>query len=189
METEDGTVTAALVQGARQGDREAVDRLFELAYGELRRRAHWARQRGGSVTLNTTALVHEAYLKLTPDRGLEIADSAHFNYVMVRAMRQVLVDEARRRGAQKRGGDQDFVTLHEGDGSAPVRADQLLALDQALERLAAFDERKAKVVECRFFCGFEVEETAGMLGISSATVKRDWRSARAWLAQELEGSS
>ncbi|MEM7414956.1 MAG: ECF-type sigma factor [Gemmatimonadota bacterium] len=185
MQTEDGTVTAALVQGARDGDREAVDRLFELAYGELRRRAHWAR-RGGSATLNTTALVHEAYLKLTPDRGLPISDRAHFNYIMVRAMRQVLVDAARRRGAEKRGGDRDFVTLHEGDGSAAVRPDQLLALDEALERLAAFDERKAKVVECRFFCGFEVEETADILDVSPATVKRDWRSARAWLAHELD---
>lgn len=189
MHTEDGTVTAGLVRSAREGDRQAVDRLFELAYAELIRRARSARRRNGPASLNTTALVHEAYLKLKPDHGLEIVDRAHFSYVMVRAMRQVLIDKARRRRAVKRGGDRNFVTLHEGDGSVPLRAEQLLALDEALDALAAFDERKAKVVECRFYCGFEVEETAEILGVSTATVKRDWRAARAWLAQELEADS
>lgn len=188
MQMEDGAVTAALVRSARDGEREAIDRLFELAYAELLRRARWARRQGASPTLNTTALVHEAYLKLKPGRGLEVADRAHFNYVMVRAMRQVLIDKARRRKAQKRGGDGDFVTLHEGDGAVPLRAEQLLALDEALDALAAFDARKARVVECRFYCGFEVEETADVLGVSTATVKRDWRAARAWLAQALEDS-
>lgn len=185
MHTEDGTVTSALVRSAREGDRAAVDRLFELAYGELHRRARWARRRDRSSTLNTTALVHEAYLKLRPGRGLEIADRRHFNYVMVHAMRQVLVDQARRRNAEKRGGDAEFVTLLEDDGAVPVRAEELLALDEALIRLAEFDSRKARVVECRFFCGLEVEETAETLGISTATVKRDWRAARAWLAAEV----
>ena len=185
MDAHDGTVTAALVRSAREGDRAAVDRLFELAYAELLRRARWTRRRGAPATLNTTALVHEAYLKLRPDQGLEIADSTHFSYGMVRAMRQVLIDKARRRSAEKRGGDCDVVTLHSGDGSATIRPDQLLALDEALERLSSFDERKAKVVECRFYCGYEVEETAEILSVSPATVKRDWRAARAWLAQEL----
>lgn len=180
-----GVVTVELVRAAREGDRGAVDRLFALAYAELLERAHALRRRGAPATLNTTALVHEAYLKLKPGRELEIADRAHFGYVMVRAMRQVLVDQARRRGAAKRGGGDEVLTLHDHDGAVSIRSEQLLALDEALERLAAFDARRAQVVECRFFSGLSVEETAETLSISEPTVKRDWRVARAWLAQEL----
>lgn len=185
MEHPDATITVELVRSAREGDPEAVDRLFELAYGDLLQRARRLRHGRASPTLNTTALVHEAYMKLRPGRGLDIADRAHFSYVIVRAMRQVLVDQARRKEAEKRGGGAVFLTLQEDDGPVPMRPAQLLALDEALDRLAAFDERRARVVECRFFCGFSVPETADTLGVSEPTVKRDWRVARAWLAQEL----
>lgn len=178
-------LTVELVRAARQGERAAVDRLFELAYAELMTRARALRRGGAPPTLNTTALVHEAYLKLQPDRGLDVADRAHFSYVMVRAMRQVLVDQARRQTAQKRGGGKGVVTLHDHDGAKPVRSEQLLALDEALQRLAVFDLRRSRVVECRFFSGLSVSETAETLEISEPTVKRDWRVARAWLAQEL----
>ena len=179
MHPEYGMVTVELVRSAREGDRGAVDRLFALAYAELLERAHGLRRSGAP------ALVHEAYLKLRPGRELDIEDSTHFGYVMVRAMRQVLVDQARRRGAAKRGGGDEVLTLHDHDGAVSIRSEQLLALDDALERLAAFDPRRAQVVECRFFCGLSVEETAETLRISEPTVKRDWRVARAWLAQEL----
>ena len=185
MPAKDGVVTVELVRSAREGDRGAVDRLFALAYAELLERAHKLRRRGAPATLNSTALVHEAYLKLKPGRELDIEDRAHFGYVMVRAMRQVLVDQARRRGTAKRGGGDEILTLREHDGAVSIRSEQLLALDDALERLAKFDPRRAQVVECRFYCGFSVEETAETLGISEPTVKRDWRVARAWLAQEV----
>jgi len=185
MDANHHDVTVDLVRSARQGDRAAIDRLFELAYGELIRRARGLRFGGAPATLNTTALVHEAYLKLRPDRGLDVADRAHFNYVMVRAMRQVLVDQARRDNAQKRGGGQALVTLHDQDGPTTVHPGQMIALDEALQRLASIDLRKSQVVECRFFTGLSVAETAEILEISEPTVKRDWRVARAWLAQEL----
>lgn len=177
--------TVELIRAAREGNREAVDRLFSLAYGELRHLAHVVRRRGAGQTLNTTALVHEAYLKLRPDDALALEDRAHFTYIVARAMRQVVVDAARRRTAAKRGGGEAVVTLEESMTSAPVRAEQLLKLEAALRELEQVDTRRASIVECRFFGGLTVEETAHALGISTPTVKRDWRVARAWLAQAI----
>ncbi len=182
----DGTVTSALVHAARDGDASAVDQLFELAYHELLHRARVARRANNNPTVSTTGLLHEAYVRLQPSDGLDIADANHFRNIVVRAMRQVLVDMARKRSAAKRGGGGAFVTLHDGDAVVTAAPDDLIALDEALTRLADIDARKARVVEYRFYGGLDVEETASALGVSAPTVKRDWRVARAWLAQELD---
>jgi RNA polymerase sigma factor (TIGR02999 family) len=175
--------TESLLRGAREGDKEALDALFALAYDELRRIAR--RVRGGrNETLSTTALVHEAYLKLLPS-GVPASDAAHFKLLIGRAMREVLIDGARRRHAGKRGGTDIAVTLDEDLQAAPLKAAELLELHSALEDLQRVDPRRAAVVECRFFGGLDVEETAAALDLSTATVKRDWRVARAWLAQAM----
>jgi len=179
------TLTVELIQAARSGDREAVDRLFSMAYGELKELAHLIRGRDGAQTLNTTALVHEAYLKLRPERGLDVDDRAHFTHIVARAMRQVVIDEARRRSAEKRGGGDVAVTLDESLWQGPVRAEELLKLDDAMIELEGIDPRRARIVECRFFGGLTVEETASALGVSTPTVKRDWRVARAWLVEAM----
>ena len=178
--------TKELIRAARSGDRAATDRLFEGAYEELRQLAHVVRRRGAGETLNTTALVHEAYFKLSPGKGLALNDRAHFVYIVARAMRQVLVDSARKRMADKRGGGQIAVTLDGQAEAAAVRPEQIIVLEEALAELEAVHPRRAKVVECRFFGGLSVEETAAFLGISTPTVKRDWRVARAWLAQAID---
>ncbi|MDH3269904.1 MAG: ECF-type sigma factor [Gemmatimonadota bacterium] len=177
--------TLELIRAARDGDRSAVDELFALAYDELRSLAQLIRARGAGETLNTTALVHEAYLKLQPERGLDLQDKAHFTRIVARAMRQVLIDAARRRVAEKRGGGMTDVTLDEALGSATLRDQDLVQLDDALQELEGLDPRRASIVECRFFGGLTVEETAVALGVSAPTVKRDWRVARAWLARAL----
>jgi RNA polymerase sigma factor (TIGR02999 family) len=177
MNTED------LLKGAREGDRTALDTLFALAYDELKRIAQRVRS-GGADTLSTTALVHEAYLKLVPSQ-LPANDSAHFKLLIARAMREVLIDAARRRDAEKRGGGDFAITLDENLQSAPIGAGKLLDLHDALDELNRVDPRRASVVECRFFGGLDIDETASALGLSTATVKRDWRVARAWLAQAL----
>ena len=177
--------TLELIREARDGDREALDRLFSLAYDELHQLARVVRRRGASETLCTTALVHEAYFKLKPGRSLGIEDRAHFTHIVARAMRQVVVDVARRRQAGNRGGDEVPVTFQESANAAPLRSDQVIALEDALEELERVDPRKARIVECRFFGGLTIEETATALGISPPTVKRDWRVARAWLAQTI----
>jgi RNA polymerase sigma factor (TIGR02999 family) len=178
-----GPAGEALLRGALRGDKEALDALFALAYDELRRTARRVRV-GGEDTLTTTALVHEAYLKILPS-GLPANDAAHFKLLISRAMREVLVDAARRRHAGKRGGGDLAVTLDEELQATPLKAAQLLELHEALEELARVDSRRAAVVECRFFGGLDVEETAAALDVSTATVKRDWRVARAWLAQAV----
>jgi RNA polymerase sigma-70 factor (ECF subfamily) len=180
-----GASESDLVAAVRRGEKQAIDRLFSLAYDELRHLAHLVRARSDSATLQTTALVHEAYFKLKPERPLSLEDRAHFTYVVARAMRQVLVDDARKRAAEKRGGDLLPVTLTDDVASDGLELHQLLALDEALETLGRFDPRKASIIECRFFGGLSVEETATALGVSTPTVKRDWRVARAWLAQAL----
>jgi len=138
------------------------------------------------ATLSTTALVHEAYVKLRPARAGAWAGRAHFFGAAARAMRDVLVDAARRRAAEKRGGGAVLVTL--GDAAEAVRPDELLALDEALVRLGALDVRQLRVVEYRFFAGLTAAETADALGVSTSTVEREWRGARAWLARELRAS-
>lgn len=167
-------------------DREALDEAFHAAYDELRRLASAVRRREASATLNPTALVNEAWLKLAARPAVARTSPLHFRRIAARAMRQVLVDAARRRLALKRGGpDAAFVTLDESLAAAGHGATELLRLDEALGALAALEPRQAQVIECRFFGGLEVAETAATLGVSEATVLRDWRAARAWLAREL----
>ena len=178
------TVTR-LLHKARGGDSSAFDELFGVVYGELRRLAHVVRGNRAGETLNTTALVHEAYERLVPAENIEVENRAHFFRLAARAMRFVLTDAARRRAAEKRGGDRVVVTFDERIHQNPVHLEDVIALDDALNRLEDMDERQAHVVECRFFAGLSVEETAHALGVGSATVKRDWRAARAWLAHEL----
>jgi RNA polymerase sigma factor (TIGR02999 family) len=162
--------------------------LFPLVYAELRRIAarEMRRERPGR-TLQTTALVHEAYLRLLKDASLSFESRAHFLGIAARAMREILIEHARGRGARKRGGGAVRLTLDEL--SAPVAAPSVdvLALDEALQRLARLDERHARVVELRYFGGLSVEETAAALDLSPATVKRAWTLARAWLYRELAG--
>ena len=162
------------------------EKLFTPVYSELKRLAHSIRAGHAGETLNTTSLVHEAYLKLSSARTLELRSRTHFFAVAARAMRQILVDTARAQMAQKRGGGQaPFVTFDESQHLDPMRPAQVIALDEALARLEAIDPRRAQVVEQRLFAGLTSEETSQLLGISKPTVDRDWRAARAWLAVEL----
>jgi RNA polymerase sigma factor (TIGR02999 family) len=157
-----------------------------VVYDELRRRAHWLRRdQHGDDTLTTTGLVHEAYLKLVDQTRANWQDRAHFLAVASMAMRQILVDHARERGALKRGGDLRRVDLDEDVVAASEQAAHLLALDEALTELAQVDGRLARVVECRFFGGLTEEETAEALGITARTVRRDWTKAKALLYQRL----
>ncbi len=175
----------SLMQAAQAGDREAAEEVLRVVYDELRRLAHGIR-RGAGETLSTTALVHEAWLKLAPAENVSIASRAHFKHLAARAMRQIVLDEARSRQAQKRGGDQRPVTWVDGlDGTVPSDPVAILAFDRALHELQEVDSRAAQVIECRIFGGLEVEETAQALEISTATVKRDFRFARAFLAERL----
>ncbi len=179
------TITDFLLE-ARAGDRQALDRLFGSVYQELHRIAHDVlRHERTDHTLGTTGLVHEAYFKLVDQNRVEWHDRAHFFGVASRAMRQILVDYARRRGAVKRGGRVQLLALEEGLVSAEERAQGLLAVDEAVTRLAAHDSGLAQVVECRFFAGLTEEETAEATGASLRTVQRRWRRAKAWLYQEL----
>lgn len=180
-----GEVTRLLV-AARGGEADALDRLVPLVYDELRAlaRRQLRREQDGH-TLHATALVHEAYVKLNAGGAVAAADRAHFLAIASRAMRQVLVDHARRRNTAKRGEGWDRTTLSGVAGLVAAgdrTPDQLLALDQALEGL---DERQRQVVECRFFGGMEEQEIADALGLSVRTVRRDWVKARAWLYREL----
>jgi len=171
------------------GDRQSLDSLLPIVYQELRRlaAAYLRRERPGQ-TLQPTALVHEAYLRLMKDRPDRWQNRAHFCAIAAHSMRQILIEKARARGAAKRGGARPRVTLDEGLVGTDERSIDLVALDEALERLAAIDAEQARLVELRFFGGLTVEETAEALGISPATVKRHWTVARAWLARELSGS-
>jgi RNA polymerase sigma factor (TIGR02999 family) len=172
---------------ARQGDRAALDEVFTLVYDELHRLAQTQRRRwSGDTTLDTTALVHEAYLKLVgrPDAGWN--DRGHFLAVASRAMRHLLVNYAERRRAAKRGGGGAPVSLDDFNPVSEEVADEVIALHEALQRLAAVSERQVRVVEARFYIGLSIEETAQALGISPATVKRDWQLASAWLHREIQ---
>jgi len=176
-----------LLRAWGEGDRTAFDRLVPLVYPELRRiaRNHLRRTPRGQ-TLDTTALVNEAYVKLARDSGLQLADRGHLLAVFARAVRQVIITRARARVAQKRGGGQINVTLDEERVGGVGSAEWLLDLDRALTRLGERDERLARVVDCRFFAGMSEEETCEALGISLRTAQRDWMRARAWLRSELE---
>ncbi|MGH7469607.1 MAG: sigma-70 family RNA polymerase sigma factor [Longimicrobiales bacterium] len=177
---------SSLLTAWNEGDREALDRLFPVVYRELRRIAH--RQLRGERpghTLSTTALVHEAYFKLVQLDRIQWQNRAQFFAIAARAMRRILVDYALARRRKKRGGGQPMLPLDDVIIMVNSQADELVAVDQALQRLEAIDVRHARVVECRVFAGMSVEETAEALNISAATVKRDWALARAWLNREL----
>jgi RNA polymerase sigma factor (TIGR02999 family) len=184
-----GAITALLAR-AKGGQAAALDELVPLVYAELRRIAgrYMRRERPGQ-SLQATALVHEAYIRLLKDEDLSFENRAHFLGIAARAMRQILVEHARARDADKRGGERRRITLNEGIASDQPADVDLLALDQALERLAARDAGRARVVELRFFGGLTNEETAAALGVSPATVKRAWVVARAWLFRELSGQA
>ena len=174
-----------LLSNARDGDRAALEALVPLVYDELRALARAQRQRRSSgETVNTTALVHEAYQKLARS-PCGYADRQHFFRVAARAMREVLVDHARDQTRLKRGGTSRPLPLHEALVASPAPPEELLALDEALERLRSRDARQAAVVELRYFVGLTIPETADVMELSPATVKRDWTAARAWLHAAL----
>jgi RNA polymerase sigma factor (TIGR02999 family) len=166
--------------------REELDYLFSLAYEELRRLAAAVRRSDPSATLSTTALVNEAWLKLAHSPRFESTSHLHFKRIAARAMRQLLVEAARRRNAEKRGGGDETAVLDEDGAEWLPRGEDLLALDMALDELARMNARQALMVEARFFGGMEWAETAELLHCSEATVMRDWRAARAWLAVKLQ---
>jgi RNA polymerase sigma-70 factor, ECF subfamily len=177
-------------QTARAGrsakDRKALDLLFSSTYEELRRLASSVRRGDPSATLNPTALVNEAWIKLAKSPEIASTSRLHFKRIAARAMRQLLVEAARRRNAGKRGaGAEITVTFDAADEKAPSGREDLLALDRALDELAQMNERQAVMVESRFFGGLDIPETAQLLEVSEATVLRDWRAAKAWLANEL----
>jgi RNA polymerase sigma-70 factor, ECF subfamily len=179
----------ALLSELTKGNPEAGTKLIPLVYDELRRLAngYMRRERTGH-TLQATALVHEAYLKLLDQRSVDWQNRAHFFGIAAQVMRRVLIDHARGHVREKRGGGAEAVPLDEALVFSPERSEEFLELDSALEKLAALDPRQAKVVEMRFFGGLTVEETAEVLGISPKTVKRDWTVAKAWLHGELKTS-
>jgi len=198
MEDNSNITVTRLLQAVRAGDQQALNDLFPMVYQELRDQAH--RQRGnwhGNHTLNTTAMVHEAYLKLVDQSQISWNNRAHFLGVAAKAMRHILIDYARKRQAQKRGGDRNRVSLHdltadllnqEGLEVTEERAEALVILEEALERLEKNTPRQVQIVECRFFGGMTIADTAAALGLSPATVKRDWTVAQAWLYREIQRS-
>jgi RNA polymerase sigma-70 factor, ECF subfamily len=185
-DTSSKTPVTELLQAWSRGDRAALDQLVPLVHGDLRRLAG---QRGRQMvdgTLQATALVNEVYLKLVQTGGIEFRDRAHFFAISATLMRQILIDAARTRNREKRGGGWQRVSLHDGELGGVHSDEGLLELDQALERLAATDARKSRVVELRFFGGMTNAEIAEVTGVSTDTVKRDWTFAKLWLARELK---
>jgi RNA polymerase sigma factor (TIGR02999 family) len=178
-------ITALLID-LRGGGRHAIDRLLPVVYDELRQVAHrlLLREDAGH-TLSTTALVHESYMRLVDQRRVGWSDRAHFLAVAAMAMRRILVDYARKQRASKRGAGESPLPLDDAVALADERADEMLALNEALAGLAALNERLARVVECRFFGGLTTEETAAALDVTTRTVERDWAKAKSWLYQEL----
>lgn len=169
-----------------EGNREVVDKLLPLVYEELRRLAHGQlRGERADHTLNATALVHEAYLKLVDQDRVNWQNRAHFFAIAAQSMRRILINYAESRRAQKRGGGQAVATFSDELMGRETKAEELIELDEALKRLQELNERQSKVVEYRFFGGLSQEEIAEVLGVSVPTVKRDWRVAKAWLSREL----
>lgn len=178
-----------IIEEWRDGDASAFDRLLPLIYEDLRRiaRRHLRRQGMVGGTISTTALVHELYLKIADRDEAEWRDRAHFFAVASRAMRHILIDYVRHKGADKRGGDRVRVTMPQVRAEGPDADDMdLLALDRALSELSEHDERQSRIVECRFFGGMTVQETAEALGVGVRTVERDWTRARAYLYRAME---
>lgn len=173
---------------AQPSELGSADALYRRVYAELKRLArHHLHGAESGITLSTTELVHEAYLKLHAQRDWD--GRAHFFGAAARAMREVLVDFARRRGARKRGGDVTRVSLSEGDAALEVELDEIVALDAALDRLALVDERLRRIVELRFFGGFSEREVSEILDVSSRTIEREWLKARLFLLRELESDA
>ena len=187
MEGQSPREVTQLLRAWCRGDEAALDRLVPLVHDELHRLAHryMLRERAGH-TLQTTALVNEAYLRLVDAGNVDWQNRAHFFAISASLMRRILVDFARSRGYQKRGGNALKIEFDDGRIPSSRRGAELIALDDALTALAQFDPREARVVELRFFGGLSEEETAEVLGVSSRTVKRDWALAKAWLARELK---
>jgi RNA polymerase sigma factor (TIGR02999 family) len=185
VESSPGKVTQLLAQ-LRAGQRDAESKLIPLVYAELRRlAAHYLRGERPDHTLQPTALVHEAYLRLTKLHDVDWQSRSHFFATAATVMRRILVDHARAQNANKREGCRDAIGLEEALVVSPARSLQLIVLDDALDRLAKLDVRRSKIVELRFFGGLSEEETGEVLGISARTVKRDWRVAKAWLYNEV----
>lgn len=181
-----GDVVTGLLHRWRSGDDAALDALLPMVYAELRRCADaYVRRESGALSLQATALVHETYLKLAAGAAVDCQDRRHFFAVAARLMRQILVDHARHRGAQKRDGG-ERVTLSSLDEPEPRHMVDLIALDQALRGLEEIDERKAKIVELRVFTGLDFAEIGEVLNLSRATLDREFRAARAWLFRALE---
>jgi RNA polymerase sigma-70 factor, ECF subfamily len=178
-------VTVLLAE-ATKGDQQAASKLVPLVYDELRRLArHYMRRERENHTLQATALVHEAYLKLVQHQSVDWQNRAHFFGIAAQVMRHILVDHARGHGREKRGAGQQLVSLEEALVFSPEKSAELIKLDESLERLAKLDPRQGRIVELRFFGGLTVEETAHILGISPKTVKREWSVAKAWLHGDL----
>ncbi|MBZ5719608.1 MAG: sigma-70 family RNA polymerase sigma factor [Acidobacteriia bacterium] len=171
--------------GATPGEQVALNDLFSVAYEELRRLASSVRRSDPRATLSPTALVNEAWLKLANSPRFATTSRLHFKRIAARAMRQLLIDAARRRKADKRGGEFDVVTFDESLEQTASCGKELLALDTALQELARIHPRQAMMVESRFFGGLDITETAALLDVSEATILRDWRAAKAWLSHEL----
>ena len=167
-------------------ERQSLDQLFSVTYEELRRLASSVKRGDGSMTLSPTALVNEAWLKLAKSAEVGAESQLHFKRIAACAMRQLLIEAARRRNADKRGGDEALFVTFDDSFAGPTTSQELLALDAALTELARIAPRQAAIVEGRFFGGFEVSEIAESLGISEATALRDWRAAKAWLGKELK---
>lgn len=178
----------ALLQKWRHGEQDAFDEVIQYVYNDLRRRAGaYIRAERDGESLQPTGLVHEAFIKLVDKRAIDWQDRNHFFAIAAQAMRRILVDRVRAKRRDKRGGEHADLPL---DGAETISSDRdgidLVALDEALTSLAAFDERQARIVELKYFGGLTLEETAELLNISPATVKRDWQIARAWLRQQIE---
>jgi len=188
--TPQAPAVTVLLRAWSSGDETALEQLLPLIEAELRRlaRGYMARERRGH-TLQTSALMNEAFLRLVDARTIEWQDRAHFLGISARLMRRVLVDHARARGYKKRGGEVRRISWTDAIAVVPPPDFNLLALDRALDNLASLDARKARVVEMRFFGGLTVEETAAALHVSTDTIKRDWRLAKLWLLRDMEGDS
>jgi RNA polymerase sigma factor (TIGR02999 family) len=185
MTTSSKSITQLLLDW-RDGDETARDKLFPLVYTEMRRLAHsYMRRERPGHTLQTSALVNEAYIRLVDHRGIRWQNRAHFYAVAAQAMRRILVDRARHHLAARHGGSVYKVNFDEAAHVTIQRASEFVALDEALVALAAIDSRKGQIVEMRYFVGLSVEETADALGLSTATVNREWRAAKLWLKREL----
>jgi len=184
------TDVTLLLKQLSAGDHDAVDQLVPVLYNELRRlAAYYLRQERSNHTLQATALVHEAYLRLVDQRAVEWKNRSHFLGVAAQVMRRILLDYARSHQAVKRGGPSPKISLDDAMVYGEDQTGQLVALDELLTRLSSMDPQQGRIVELRFFGGMSVEETAELLGISPRTVKRDWAMAKSWLSRELRKAS